>query len=761
MANRARSYSHQFSFNAGEWSPLMNGRVDLEKYRSACRQLQNFVILPYGGAERRAGFQFVAQTKTHTKKSRLEKFQFSTSTTFVLEFGDTYLRFYRDGGQILSVGVPYEIATPYLEADLYALQFAQINDVVYIVHPSYAVRKLSRIADTNWTLAEVAWTKPPLLDQNITATTFTISNAAVGAGRTLTASASTFTAAHVGSYWQLSHLVNSATTVIVITAAGQSGSLAVQGDWNFYTSGTWTATIDLERSSDNGATWEKLRTFKGAADYNVQADGKEDELVLLRINISAYTSHTNNPHPRAWLEVPSQNIAGVVQVTAYTSATVVTATVVTPCHATTATTDWSEGVWSAVRGYPRAVAFYEQRLVMAGSTGDPARVWMSATDDFENFTADTLADSPLSYGIYGERNAVEWLVAQQSLVVGTSGGEWLVFAGSLDQPITPTNILVKRQSTYGSASVTGVLVRDVVLFLQRGRERVMEFAESPTSVSGKFVAQNMNQLSEHIAESGIVQMAYQQQPIAVLWCVTTDGVLLSFTYEREQNVVGWARQVTDGFFESVATIYGSSDDEVWVVVRRTIGGVTKRYVERINPVEWEAKEDAFYVDSGLTYSGGATTTISGLGHLEGKTVKVLGNGAKMPDVVVTSGAITLAESVTKAQVGLGYDSILEAMPLDVDPQVGVSQGQIKQVREISLKLHESIEIIYDGGQGEQTLSFRDSNDFMDAGPPLFSGDKSFPWEGDFTTDPTIIFKQTAPLPLTILAMVVKYDVTGL
>jgi len=226
-------------------------------------------------------------------------------------------------------------------------------------------------------------------------------------------------------------------------------------------------------------------------------------------------------------------------------------------------------------------------------------------------------------------------------------------------------------------------------------------------------------------------------------------------------VVGWHRHVTDGLFESVATIYGASDDEVWVVVKRIINGATKRYIERLNPVQWVDKEDAFYVDSGLSYDGAPATTFSGLGHLVGKTVSILADGAPVPSKVVSAGGtVTLDDSASVVHIGLPFTTIVEPMRLDSDASSGVSQGNVKQIRELVIRLNKSLGLSYGDGVRNYNLSFRDTSMPMDASPPLFTGDKVIEFDGEFDLDARVIIKQEQPLPLCLLAIVVKYEITG-
>ena len=859
---RGRTQKNIVSFNAGELSPLLDARVDVDKYSNGCRQLQNAVVETYGAVRRRPGLEFIAPAKFHDAPPRLLTFRFSTTTTYILEMGAGYIRYYADGAPVVGAmpfasftsyvvgdrisittggvfGVPvvityyvclishtsgsfatdlaagkwllladpaYEIVSPYSAADVFNVQAAQLNDVIFLAHPNYPVYKLSRISEINWTLLPAEFDVAPLLDENLTATT--ISSSGTTGSVTLTASAALFQAGHVGSYWQISHLREAATTErnIVATPAWATGTvyavyttvtqtnryrcaiahtagvfatdlaagkwvlttsyqitvpLRILGDWNLRTYGTWQATINVERSEDNGVTWERIRKFTGNEDRNVDVSGTQEKEALLRAVVDDWVveSPASGTTPRVVLEAVDAYIYGLVKVTAFTNSTTVTATVVNDLESTVATKTWNEGAWSAVRGYPRTVTFYEQRLCFAGADFQPQTVWGSVINDYQNFKLGTTDTDAFAYTIAAtERNAIQWLANQKGLLIGTSGGEWSMQAGAQDQPITPTNVLVRRQSNYGSYSRPANLVNDVALFIQRNGRRVREMTYA--FEKDGYVAPDLTLLAEHITAGGVLQTAYAQQPQSVLWCITGGGTLVGMTYERDQSVVGWHRHVTDGLFESVATIYGASDDEVWVVVKRVINGVTKRYIERFNPFQWVDKEDAFYVDSGLSYEGAPATTFSGLGHLEGKAVSILADGAPHLTKVVTAGAVTLDYTASVVHIGLPFTTIVEPMRLDSDSNAGVSQGNVKQIRELVVRLNKSLGLSYGDGVRTYNLSFRDTSMLMDASPPLYTGDKVIEFDGDFELDARLIIKQEQPLPLCLLAIVVKYEITG-
>ena len=657
------------NFTGGELSPRLDGRNDLTKYSSGCKTLENMIVYPHGSAARRPGTQFVAEVKDSTKKTRLIPFEFSTTQTYMLEFGDQYIRFYKDNGVILSGGSPYEIVSPYLEAELFEIKFAQSADVMYICHPNHAVRKLSRTGHTAWTLTEVNFTNGPYLDNNITTTTFTISAHTVGAGRTLTASAIT----------------------------------GINSDTGFQ-------TTDVGR----------LVQFRN----------------------------------------------GYGKITARTSTTVVTIEILKDMGSTSSSTDWSLGAFSNTTGHATCVTFFEQRLVFAGTKSQPQTLFFSKSGDYENMDENRSGtvsdDDAIIYTIASNQvNAIRFMTATRTLIVGTAGGEFAVSGGGTDIAITPTNILIKKQSNHGAANLDAIAVGNVTLFLQRAKRKIRELAYN-FDVDG-YLAPDMTILAEHISESGITQMAYQQEPNQIIWCVRTDGQLIALTYQREQQVVAWHRHIFGGSFstgdavcESVAALPTDDNEyQIWVIIKRTINSVTKRYVEYLHTFDFDETDntDFNFLDSQLSYSGSPVTSISGLSHLEGQTVAILADGATHPRKTVTSGSISLERSASKVKVGLPYTSLLQTMRLDAGSQDGTSQGKTKRIFDITLRIYESIGIeVGPDLNNMERIPFRSSATLMNQAIPVFTGDKEIEFRGNYETDGYVYVRQDQPLPLTILSL---------
>lgn len=485
------------SFNAGELSPRLESRTDLEKYSSGCRRLENFVIMPYGGVNRRPGMQWMGAAKLANRKARLIGFNFSVTTNFILEFGHNYLRFWSNGLPVeSSPGVPCEIATPFAEEDLFEFQHVQINDVMYLTHGNHPVQKISRIADAVWTISEVAWDYPAFRDENISDATIT-PGSTTGGGISLVASAPVFDAGNVGGFYQIGHRRSTATLARSINANNiNSDPLRVLGSWELTTHGTWDATVILQRSYNGGTTWEPVRSWVGNSDRNVQTTGVEEKECLLRIRVEGFASTTGTPVAVAYLEAVESVVYGVVKITAVQDSTHATADVVKDLQSANATSIWSEGAWSGRRGFPRTVVLHGQRLVFGGCKGAAQTVWASEVNNFETFRFATRDDSAFTFTIASaEQNIINWMVSHDALLIGTSGDEYTMSATDDAKAITPTNVRVRRQSRYGSKYFPALLVNENTLFVQRQGRKVREFVYN--FEKNGYVSPDLTLLSEH------------------------------------------------------------------------------------------------------------------------------------------------------------------------------------------------------------------------------------------------------------------------
>ena len=703
----------QTSFNAGELSPLLKGRPSLDKFKNGCETMENFIPQIQGPARKRPGTRFVAEVKDSADVTRLLPFEYSTTQAYVLEFGDSYVRFYLDGGVVeSSPGVPYEITSPYTSAQVGALEYAQSADVVYITHPDHAPYKLARVSALSWTLTAVTFAWPPFNDENTGAITLTAS--ALTGAITLTASASLFVAGDVGSYFKISEVSASKYNQWTTGVAYTSGDI-VYYLGNIYESGTTASAGTRPPIHTTGAESD------GAVTWTFLHDG-----------------------------------AGYAQITGYTSATLVNATVIKRLPTTSATTRWSEGAWSTRRGYPHAVTFYEDRLWFAGSASRPQTLWASTSGDYENHKYGTNDDDALNYTINTQdMNTIEWLPPTKVLAIGTVNGEFTLSATQISDPVTPTNVKITPQTTFGSApDVKPLRVGSVILFLQRAGRKLREYAYQFDTDS--FVAPNMNVLADHVTESGVVEMAYQQEPNQIIWAARADGALVGMTYERTEDVVGWHRHtIGGGIVESVINIphWDGDQDVLWMIVRRTIDGASVRYVEYME--KYQTGADSFFLDCGLTYDGSPVTAISGLDHLEGETVSVLVDGATHPNRTVAAGAINLQLEGSVVHVGLAYTATIKTMPVEAGSQDGTAQGKEQRINNVVLDLFETGAGLWYGPNTTDMDEYavRSSSHDMDEPVPLFTGHTDLlAWPGEYEKGTQMCVQHRLPLPCTVRAL---------
>lgn len=691
----------------------------------------------------------------------LWRFQFSVTTSFMIEVGDQYMRFYKDRAPVLLTGSPYGIISPYVDTGnvLAEIKFKQVNDVIYIAHPLYPPYKLSRFADTDWRIERIIFIEPPTLDENITNITVAPS-ALTGTGITLTASDSLFVAGHVGSYWRIGHRRESAYVEKFLSTNITSQDLRILGDYNVRTYGTWDGELQLQRIgldwAITGAPYDVVFKWTSRSDRNIDVTATAEEDALYRLVYTAYSAGEAN---RAVLEASDALIYGVVKITAFTDATHVTATVVKDFFSTDATTRWQEAAFSDYRGWPRTVEIHEERLFWGGTAFQPQTLYGSVIGDYENHHRSAADDAALVFTLAGqELNTIQWMISERGLLIGTSGGEWEVTSRSTEKVLTPSTINAKQQSKYGSEYVQAQLIDGVILWVQRKGRKVRELAYSYEQ--DKFVSADLTLLSEHITIGNVVSLAYQQEPIPILWAITGEGKLCGLTYARDQQVVGWHRHPIDGFVEAIATIYGAdnADDELWMVVRRTIGGVNKHYVEYLDPNQWTAKNDAYFVDCGVTYSGAPATVITGLDHLEGEDVDVLADGAVITGKTVASGQITLTTAASKVHVGLNFISKVTPMRIDSDQGLGVFAGRVRRVAEMVMRVRNTLGIKFSNEERTYDAELTKLQDA--AATALQTKDHKIETHTELLYDSVLTVIQDKPLPFTLQALIAKYEVPG-
>ena len=845
----------QPSFTGGEWSPSLYARVDLQKYPTALRLCENFIIHPHGGVSNRAGTEFIIEVKDSTNTVRLIPFEFSVEQAYVLEFGDQYIRVIKDGGQIdepagsgtdiveaatykwtasgsgtneyycealaggdpsisepkgvyedvggadtdmptgilgslaagewnygdndslgystvyvrlsdnvdpdtkadgyLEASYPVEIVSPYLHGDLAQLKYTQSADVLYITHPDYAPRKLSRTSHYAWTLTTISFA----------AGVATPTNFASGTGGTNT------------------------YKLTAVDADGlESGPTAA-------VTGSDTTTL----------SW----TTQSVAKFNVykaEADGIYGWIKSVDGSKTSWTASDIDP-------------------------------------------DYTKGIpivkdpFDALSDYPGVATFFEQRLLYARTDNKPQTLWGSVTGDFENQNiSDPLRDDDAyNFTINAlQVNEIVWMVPlNNELIIGTTGAEWKLSSGSQSDAVTPTNVKMSMQSRWGSHNALPQLIGNSIIFVGKGGSIIRDLQYNLEQDG--YTGNNLTILASHLLKDrSISEWAYQQVPDPLVWCVRDDGKMLTLTYAKEHDVWGWARHTTDGNFKSVCSVPNASGkDEVYVVVERTIGGTAKKYIEYFKDrLTDDDIEQAWFVDSGLrlnapititgatqadpvvitatahgfsdgdlvdirdvagmtelngnrytvanadtntfelqtwsptpvdvdgsaftAYTSGGTvreavTTVSGLSHLEGETVSILADGSVLPQQTVSSGAITLPSAASIVTIGLPFTSNLETMEIELAVEAGTLQDKKRQIKSVTVRF-EKARAFWAGPSSDRLveLQFRQYENY-DSAIDLYTGDREMFVHSGEVDQGRVYIRNVDPVPLTVLALMPKVE----
>lgn len=742
----ARARPYQSAVTAGEFSPKLEGRVDIQRYAFACKTLENFVALPHGAITRRSGTHYVAQAKLLGSKIRLVPFEFSDTQAYILEFGHQYIRFYMNGGQILNASVPYEITSPYLINDLPRLKWVQSADVMYLVHPLYPVQKLTRTGHTAWTLFPAVFLPPPTVEELFKPNATLTPGATTGNGVTFTASVAVFTGGDVNR-----QIIYGASRAAIQTVV--SGTQVTADILDAFPN---TSPIPIGQWGLNGSP------NAGTCDPSIKEPvGANTTLTLsiggfrVGIDVGKYVKLND----------------GIVRLTSVASQTSATGEIVKVLSSDSAAAAgaWTleQATWSAARGYPAAATFHEGRLVFTSTKTQPQTLWGSASGDFENFGVGTGAGDAYEFSIAANKvNIGRWLLPSRVLLIGTKGGEFRVTGGN-DLPITPTNVDAKSETSYGSNFVNPARVGAAILFCQRSGRKLRELAFSLDYDS--YVAPDLTVLAEHIFPVGktMAEMDYQQDPDPILWVVRSDGMLVGMSYDRSNDVVGWHRHPIGGTFmpvtgaqfgavESVAVIPHPDGDreQVWISVTRQINGTFLRQIEYMDDSQ------GFYghlnVDAGLTYNGSPATTFAGLDHLRGKVVDIVGDGAYYgQQTVPTTGTaqVTISPPASKVEIGLPYRSTFETLRAEVTGPQGSSQGQKKRQPKVCIRAIDTMGIQINGYQQPA----RRSTDLLGSPPKLFTGDYESSKLG-WDTEARNRIIQDMPFPATLLGIFGVTDV---
>jgi hypothetical protein len=649
-----------------------------------------------------------------------------------------------------------ELPTPYALADLPLVRAevpqCQSGDILYVACSGHQQRKIERRTTRSWSIVLYAPETGPFLIENVSTTTITPS--ALTGDITLTASKPTFKSTHVGALYRMESVGQQVTQTCSgedqWTAPIRVSGIGAQRAFQYAVADVWVGTVTLQYSVAAPGAWVDVlnTTVNVSTSYN---DGLDNQIIYYRIGIKAgdYTSGTAG----VALSFASGSGTGIVRITAYSSSLSVSAAVLSALFGTTGTANWWEGQWSDYRGWPSALSFFEGRLWWFGK----AKLSGSVSDDFENFDDTVLGDSgPILRSIGdGPVDSINWAIPAKRLLVGTGSSELSVRSSSLDEPLTPTNFNIKPTTTQGSAAIASLRIDSSAVFVQRSLSRLLELVYDPGLFD--YALNDLTLIAPDLNSAGITQIAVQRQPDTRIHCVRADGTVAVLIFDRVENVTAWITVVTDGLIEDVAVLPGDGEDAVYYTVKRSLGRYLEKWAMESECVGGTLNKQA---DAFIVYQGVATTTITGLSHLEGKTVVVWGDGRDLGTYTVSGGQITgITTAVSNAIVGLYYEARFESMKQCFAAAMGTPLNQRKRIDHVGLIL---LDTHYQG------LQFGPDFDNLDD-LPLMSQEQVTPadtvWEefdedsivfpGTWSTDSRICLKAFAPRPCTVLAATIS------
>jgi len=528
----ARVHPFQTNFTAGELTPKLAGQVDFKKYNNGVEVLENMTVFPQGGATRRYGSRFVAEVKDSSKTTRLIPFEFNIEQSYILEFGDQYIRFFKDNGQITNTA---KNITGITKANPAVVTVASHG---YSNGQDVWINSVGGMTEVNGRRFRIA---------NVTTNTFELSGVNSTGYTTYTSGGTAASVYEIASPFTESMLYDiqftqSADVMYIVQETLQPRKLSRTG----HTS--WTlSTVQFI----NGPYLDDNET---STTFTSSASGVGTGRTLTASSTTGINDGAGFKSSDVSRSVRMKDGWGVI--TAFTSTTQVTWEIKLDIGSAAATTDWALGAWSDDTGYPRTVSFFEQRLVFGGSTAYPQTIWASESGFYEHFHRG--AGDPADAFIYtiaaNKVNVIRWLAPARDLIVGTAGGEFKV-GRPTGEPLQPDNVQITQQTTYGGWNTQPIQIGNAVLFLQRQRKKIREF--SYRFEDDAYLAQDMTLLSDHITGNGITDVDYAQEPDSIYWAIRDDGTLLGMTYQRQEDIIAWHRHILGGSYK--ITFNGASD----------------------------------------------------------------------------------------------------------------------------------------------------------------------------------------------------------
>jgi hypothetical protein len=642
------------SLAGGEVSSAIGARVDIDKYKSSVKIAENVFVKVHGGLSSRPGFKFVAEVKNSSLSTRIIPFEYNTEQTYILEFGNLYMRVHKDGGQVLDTSstgtvsaatkanpcVITDTSHGYADGDEIFISgvvgMTELNNRNFLVASktthTYQITNLAGTAinstayttlSGSGTSSEVFEIVTPYTTAQLFDVGFVQSADVMTLCHTSHAPRELIRTAH--DTWTLSTIsfapeqaAPTSPTAVPRSAASETESYAITAVNLETLEESLVVAITITNANATVDTDVGWAAATGAGSYNIYRKkngiygfiGRAEGLTFFDDNIAPDTADT----PPA-----------------------------------------ARNPFDATSDYPAVVGYFQQRRIFGRSINNKQRLWFSQTANHYNMSVSSPAkdDDAITGTIAALKvNEIRHMIPFEDLVVLTSGGEWRI--SGVDGVITPSTIQLKPQTYYGSTILPPIVAGDVIIYMQPGqivRDLAYEFT------SDLYKGNDISVLARHMFDFNVMDdWSYAPSPHSLIWVVRDDGDVNTMTYIKEQEVFGWTRQVTQGKFKSIASVRESDDDFTYAVIERTINGATVQYIERQNTHDITDIQDAFYVDAGLSLD--TPITITGFTNANPIVVTAPSHGLSNADTIDITGLVVLDTTVTH---GFSDDTEIEGL----------------------------------------------------------------------------------------------------
>lgn len=765
-------YYQQPSFAGGELSPDVYGRNDFNKYAVGLSECTNMYALPFGGVVTRAGTEFIEKlTDDADTVVQLIPFTFSSTQNIVLLFmvnsKEKKVYFLANGGIVIKDGSPYTITHDYEAQSIGNIQYAQSADVIFLAESSHKPMKLSRYDTYDWRFEEfVTENGSPYGTSNDTDITISYTSSPTP---TISSSASLFKSTDVNTWIRIDEAIKAHESHFKpsegsLTYTGEA--IPINGQWSIVMSGKIQGSFGIEISRDCKKTWENYKLWNTKDIDSFQDSGEVKNIAFVRLVVNAtevsgvvqlnvdsfinynyakITKFNNDRSVEVNFEVrPQMQQYGAIE-------------------DFTGQYSFAFSSWTPKNGYPSSVAFYQNRLCWASTIAEPVGVWLSATGNYYDYTVeiDQEDDQAISISLLSQSlNKISTLLSKTDLIGFTADGTWRISATGASQGLTAKNILASQQTFEGASNIRPLVINTRALYIlnQGATVRDITYDYSTDSYTGD----DLTLLARHLFRGHTIKSwCYAQEPDSVVYAVRDDGVMLTLTYNKEQEVYAWAKHTTNGEFVAVQSVAGTYRTLVYFVVRR----FGKLYIETLSDRLIDDTTHMNFMDCSSIYEGEKTSTITGLDYLEGQTVQIVADGSEHPVRVVQNGTITLDNPASVIRVGLAYTKKVVTMNLDYPRQDGTSQGRKKSTSIVKILFDKSyggdVQIL--NRNTSISRARRVKNELPDKyGKPieLYSGISSSCVNARTDVNMFVGVEQSSPVPINILSIMVDIEWGG-